>query len=496
MKKLIYIAVALLVFFVLICLLSCGGSDKNIENINPNGGDVPEISSESDNENEPDGTAKRLYPDLPDMQFDGYEMNFLVRNEKHMIFVSKDIYAEAENGDTINDAVYRRNKIIEDKYNIRISAEAVENPGTFIQKLVNSGDCPYDVMIEATMMSATLSSKNMLVDMKTMPYLDFTKLWWDQTLTKELTIGGKLFCNVSDLIIADKDGTWGCLFNKNILQDYGLEDPYKLVADGKWTIDKFSEMSKSVSVDLNGDGKYYVLDDMFGYATENYNIFIMTVGAGCRLAEKDENDLPVMSANNQRFLTAYEKAVEIDKDISTVNAARITGVVASDPFYGGIIPSFDDGRIMFYIGSMALVPLFRGMEQDFGILPIPKFDEAQEKYYTTMSVYNNGAIYIPTTNENLERTGILIEALSAESRYTLHPAYYDVTLKTKLSRDDESSAMLDILFSNRIIDVGATYNFGGILDLVMSGKEFVSGYEKLEAKANTAIQKLIDELER
>jgi len=71
-----------------------------------------------------------------------------------------------------------------------------------------------------------------------------------------------------------------------------------------------------------------------------------------------------------------------------------------------------------------------------------------------------------------------------------------VTLKTKLSRDDESSAMLDILFANRINDVGATYNFGGILDLVTSGKgDFVSGYEKIEAKANKAIQKLIDEFQ-
>ena len=440
--------------------------------------------------------ADRPGPDLPEVKFEGYEMSFLTRNEKHMIFVSKDIFAAEENGDVINDAVYRRNSLIEDRYGIKISMEAVENPYMFIQKLVSSGDCPYDAMIEATIGSVTLSAKNMLVDLKTVPRIDLKKPWWDQTLTKELTIAGKLFCGVSDLVVADKDGTWGLLFNKNIMKDYGLEDPYKLAESGKWTLDRFFEMSKGVSVDLNGDGKYDVTEDKFGFATEPYNIFVMAIGAGCRIAEKNGDDLPELSVNNERFFAVYEKAAEIDKDISTINAARVTGAASGDPFYGGIIPAFDDGRIMFYMGSMALVPLFRGMEQDFGILPIPKFDEAQEKYCTTMSVYNNGAIFIPTTNDNLERTGILLEALSAESRYTLLPAYYEITLKTKLSRDDESSAMLDILFSNRIIDVGATYNFGGVLDLVTGGKDnFISGYEKLEQKANAAIQKLIEQFD-
>ncbi|MCL1793821.1 MAG: hypothetical protein FWG34_08120 [Oscillospiraceae bacterium] len=495
MKKTIspFVLAAFFCFFAMF-LFSCGepGSPgEKSETAEKESGAAEPKPEEGDRE-----PAERLQPDLPEAKFDGYEMNFLTRNEKHMIFVSKDIFAAEENGDAVNDAVYRRNSVIEDRYGIKIAAEAVENPYTFIQKLISSGDCPYDAMIEATIGSVTLSAKNMLVNLKVVPHLNFEKPWWDQTLTKELAIAGKLFCNVSDLIIADKDGTWGLLFNKNIMKDYGLEDPYKLAESGKWTIDRFFEMSKGVSVDLNGDGKYDVTEDKFGFATEPYNIFVMIVGAGCRIAEKDGSDWPVMSANNERFLAAYEKAVGIDKDISTINAARVTGAASGDPFYGGIIPAFDDGRIMFYMGSMALVPLFRGMEQDFGILPIPKYDDAQEKYCTTMSVYNNGAIFIPATNDNLERTGILLEALSAESKYTLRPAYYDITLKTKLSRDDESSAMLDILFSNRIIDVGATYNFGGVLDLVTGGKDnFISGYEKLEQKANAAIQKLIEQFD-
>lgn len=491
MKKIISIFLAALI--VCLILTSCNDSNENNGNTENTNDSIAGNISQSPNTLDITNTenlSERLYPELPETNFDGYEMKFLVRDNEYRV---KEICVEEENGDPINDAVYKRNRIVEEKYGVSISSEAVEYPGTFIQKLINSGDCPYDVMIEATIDSVNLSAKNMLVDLKTVPHLDFSQPWWDGTLTKELTIGGKLFCNVSDLIVSDKDGTWAILFNKNLIQNYGFEDPYKLVTENKWTMGKFYEMSRSVSADLNGDGKYNVLDDMFGFCTEPYNIFVMAIGAGCQLAGKDENDLPVMSVNNQRFLTVYDKITEIHKDISTLNANTITGL--PNAWYDGMIPAFSDGRILFYMGSIAAVPLFRGMEQDFGILPIPKFDEAQEKYYSTMSVYNNGAIYIPTTNTDLDRTGFLIEALSAESKYILIPAYYDVTLKTKLSRDDDSSVMLDIIFGSRINDIGAIYNFGGILDLVMGGKDdFVSGYEKIEEKANKAIQNLTDEL--
>lgn len=485
------ITILLTIGLIAVIALSSCSANGDINTVTAN-------DNKSNNFNESSETiTENLYPELPGVQFGGYEIKFLVRNESHIIFVAKDIYAEAENGESINDAVYRRNRKIEEIYDINISQEAVANPGDFIKKPIMSGDCPYDVMIEATVNSVSLSAENMLVDLKTVPYFDFGMPWWDQSLTKELSIGGKLYCNVSDLIISDKNGTWCVLFNKNIIRDYMFDDPYILVGESKWTIDKFFDMSKNILVDADGDGKYNINYDKFGFATEPYNIFVMTVGAGCRLVDKDEKDLPVLSANNERFIAAYEKAVIIHNDTSTADASRIGGDTNNDPFYGGIIPAFNDGRIMFYMGSIALVPLFRDMTQDCGILPIPKFNEEQEKYYTTMSVFNNGAIYIPITNENLERTGIIIEALSAESRYTLRPAYYDITLKTKLSRDNESSDMLDILFANRIADIGMTYNFGGLMNLFYGNNyNFASAYAKIENAANNEIQKLISKLEQ
>ena len=51
---------------------------------------------------------------------------------------------------------------------------------------------------------------------------------------------------------------------------------------------------------------------------------------------------------------------------------------------------------------------------------------------------------MPTNASDPERTEIILEALSAESRYTVQPAYYDISLKGKYIRDEECADMLDI----------------------------------------------------
>jgi hypothetical protein len=106
-------------------------------------------------------------------------------------------------------------------------------------------------------------------------------------------------------------------------------------------------------------------------------------------------------------------------------------------------------------------------------------------------------VCVPTLQEDAERTAVILEALAAESRYTVRPAYYDISLKTKHSRDDESQEMLDIIFSTRSYDFGWYYKFGnydvGILDLYRKyNKDFTSMYEKSLAKAERDVQKIND----
>jgi len=139
----------------------------------------------------------------------------------------------------------------------------------------------------------------------------------------------------------------------------------------------------------------------------------------------------------------------------------------------------------------------QGMESDFGIVPLPKYDEAQDKYYSLVNSYTGALLGVPKSAENLDRVSIILEALSAESRYTLQPAYYDITLQRKYARDEESEAMLDIIFGSRVYDIGSTYEFGGVWAAsrdTLSAKrsrDIMSMYEKISAKAQKDIDKVV-----
>jgi hypothetical protein len=94
----------------------------------------------------------------------------------------------------------------------------------------------------------------------------------------------------------------------------------------------------------------------------------------------------------------------------------------------------------------------RAMETDFGILPYPKFDEKQEAYYTRLGGGDLFFTGITSTKEDLERTSAILEAMACDSLKTVVPAYYDIMLKTKLARDEESEEMIDYIIDQRVFD--------------------------------------------
>jgi len=135
----------------------------------------------------------------------------------------------------------------------------------------------------------------------------------------------------------------------------------------------------------------------------------------------------------------------------------------------------------------------REMDSDFGILPYFKYDETQQDYFTTIGSWHSVFFCVPNGQKDVERTGIITEVLASES-YELTEAYYDKTLKGKTTRDEESSAMLDIIFANRVYDLGWYFQFGGYNEGVMNQfrnyqNAFASAYKTSEKAAKKLIEK-------
>jgi len=425
---------------------------------------------------------EKILPELPEhIDFNGYVFNFLTHED-----YTRELHAAEEIGDIINDSVYIRNTRVEDNYNIEIKTETCDDEFIILRRIVVSADDLFGAVLLRNSNIFAAVTRGLLHNTAKLPYIDLDKPWWDPAVSA-LSVGGKNFVLGGDMLLSDKAATSAILFNKALIQDYGLEKPFNLVKEGKWTMDKFSEYIIHASTDLNGDGKMTPFDDRFGLVCFDDTLHSLFVSGDGTLAGKDADDLPFMDFVSIDGLNVLDKVMGIMYNKNFVlNAQNI------DEYNS----AFEEYRALFMAGTLKDVERFRRMEPDFGILPLPKFDETQERYRSAVSPVTGALLGVPIIADNAGRTGIILEAMAAESRYMLLPAYYENLLMTKFYRDEESAEMLDIIFDNKIYDPGAVYNFGDLyskfIDLASaSNKNVVSFYDSISNDIYRNIDRLI-----
>jgi len=333
----------------------------------------------------------------------------------------------------------------------------------------------------------------MLHDFTRLPNMDISKPWWDQNIIKQTSIANRLFAINGDIQILDKGALNVFVFNKQLLADYQLEDLYSLVSSGQWTLSKMLEISKQISEDLNGDG---IMDDNDRYGLFYYrdSIPAFLTGANSFIASKGADDLPFITFDTEKVYNSLDAIYEVIYDetvaFHTMRAFGDAGFIIEGN------RMFQNNQALLKYVRMTEIEGLRGMETDFGILPFPKYDQHQENYLSLVNASIGAALAVPITSDP-EIAGAVLDAMAYESRYTLLPAYYEVTLKGKISRDDDSEAMLNIIFSNTTYDIGGVYDIGGIVGELMYhtmtlGRNMASFYERREPAAIRDLERLID----
>ena len=501
MKK----ATAIILIFGLLAaiLISCG--DKQGEDAQQNGGNEPldanAMEKEADQEKEPE------FSPIEGIDYGGYNFRLLGFDGKAtgtwQSMEISEVLSEQETGEPINDAVYKRNRIVEDLYNIEIGIVPVTYPNrddfaTIANRAIMAGDDLFDAaLLLGRAFPTILSKKNMTHDLWSIASLDLKKSWWDQNSSAELSIGGKLNCVIGDINLYSSFAPIVIYANKQLIEDYAVENLYQLVRDGKWTWDKLHDIAKSVTVDLNGDGVIN-RDDQVGLSTQYVYLYNAITSAGEVMTPKEAGDIPVLSPNMSRVSALIDKIVPIFKDKeSAIIGDEISGY--NNVYFDFIMPKFRDGGIMFLVQQMLVSFELRRMEADFAILPFPKYDENQANYRSVITDYFATFTIIPITCTDVERSANVLQAMGYYSQQYITPAFYDVTVTSKLMRDEDSIEMIDIILSNRLFDLSFYYDWGGIAtifnNMVQRGTNtLTSDFEKNESKINAAIQKTLDEL--
>ena len=434
MKK--YLSLALLAA-ILLQTAACGGTDAPAADDTT----VPETTTA------PETTA----PYVPkELDYGGANVSFFIREEGGSM---PEFYVEEQTGEIINDAIYDRNRKVEEDLNVKFTYREEKNSWnerkTFAQMISQSilaGDAAYDIVAGYSMSLATLAASGMLCDMMETEYLDFEKPWWSDNLTEQATVNGKLYIATGDISTFALYYMFGTYFNKDMITKFNLESPYDLVESGKWTLDKMISMSKGVYQDLNGDDKKDE-QDQHGMAIPYVCIDQFYWGSGLHTTELDKDGTPFISPD-----LSSEKTVDLVAKLCTLFHSDPDAWIVAD----GIRNPFLDGRALFTNQAVSLGNSLRDVKFGYGMVPTPKADEKQEDYVTIMS-FPYTLYGIPLDAKDPDMSSAVLESLAAEGYYNVSPALFEVVMKVKYAQDDQASAMYDIIKAGMCFEFGRVY---------------------------------------
>ena len=404
----------------------------------------------------PETTDPRNIDDeLPEKDFEGRTFTILTEQTAMV-----DVDAESLNGDVINDAIYNRNQAIAERFNATIEVTGQQyledqlNP--VIEKSVFAGDEEFQLVVHHAVQTGSLVLKDLMMNWYDLPYIDFTKPWWPDSMINDLTYNDKAILAIGDLALSSIGGTYCYFFDKNGAADYGLENLYDVVNDGKWTLDYVMNTVKDVYKDVNGNSEqdeedYYGLSQNLLSAVNAYYW-----SSGNKVITKSKDGKLEITVNTPRTYDIIEKLYKLCYDTEGVCTKRNYTGNKADHNAAGL--AFRDDLSLMTAGTLDMsIQFFRERKGEYGILPYPKFDEAQTDYYTMVDGYHS-VLSIPKTISDPEFVGVITEALNAESFRSVVPQYYEIALKTKYTFDDESVQILDMIVNSRVFDFGYIYD--------------------------------------
>ena len=433
-------------------VVSCGDSQTPVETDSSDSESTVTEPVETTPDEVDNGRAS-VTDNLPsDLNLNGRSIRILARSgdkDTRLEFL-----AEEESGDIVEDAVYKRNLTVCERLGITLDVIEVaeeRHSGTGINDLltasVMSGSDDYDIVANHLGQLSPLILQGMFQNMYDLPYIDWDQPWWNQSYNDAV----KRYACAGELSLSMISGIYATFFNKQLWDEYYDEDLYEIVKSGDWTIDRMTEFSTGVYDDVNGNGEADEADTFgMSYILDSIQADAFAAGAGITFTEYADGKY-TWALENERTADFLSKMDTLLFDKSTLLTTNL------DAFQTTLLDKMKNDSALFIVHMLSGTELLREMVGDYGIVPMPKFDESQSEYRTT--VHNGSSVFaIPATATGADELAAVLEAMCAESYRMVTPAYFDVALKVKYARDDSASEMLDICAESISFDFAYLFN--------------------------------------
>lgn len=488
-------------------LASCsGGSDtpdtQNTTAPNANATDTTAPAEETT----PGTTARSEAKDnLPaDLRFEGETINIVYRNEDW--YANWDMIGTDNSGDIIWDAIWQRNLNVEERFGIELNIQptstiGLNNVANELKQLVFAGSDEYDIICSTANTTVQQALYPYLYELSEMENLDITQPWWRTNGIESLSFDGKHYRYLmGDHMLNDYLKCGVMFYNKDIYENVN-GDPdamYQTVLDGKWTLDKLAELTESAYADANGSGAEDVGDTFGLMVPKGYTEATVHMVYGCDIEtfKRGDDGLPDLSVfNNEHTIGIIDKMNQV--------LHQTKGVYLSDASIDGSPKYFAENNSLFWSGRLtnAVSATMREMESDYGVLPMPKYDEDQKEYITL--IHTSATVTCVPKSVSASRASILgavLEGWASEAYRTVITPFIESALKLKYSRDALSGQVIDIVFENPVISFVDMYGSSmnqildtAVLSQITSGKNnFASVMAKLASPAQKSLSNYIE----
>ena len=280
----------------------------------------------------------------------------------------------------------------------------------------------------------------------------------------------------------------GCVyFNKRILEEAGIDwnTIYDMQANGTWTWAAFEELLAKLHRDTDNDG---IVDKYAMMSFSSHLLPAAVVSNGVGFVMVDENGKYYNAAESDAFLEAanwvmdmvkkYEMAAPEGAEWNYFESAFINGEVA--------LQCHEE----YFSGSLA------NMEDDYGIVPLPKYDENQENYAVHFQANVGASMSVPSGNTEVVKISKVLEDIAYESYLHVMPAYTEIVLEGQSVRDEESIVSLNIIRNSYYSDLGfmlGNYNIAILTQMrqvVTNNQDCASMLQKVMRVYTNALKKV------
>ena len=439
MKKLLSFVLAITLLLPLFA--SCSQKDMNSSKDNTSTTASAETTS-PDIYYEPD--------DLPELDFGGETVIFCVADDTIM---GGELFSEELTSEVVNDSIYNRERFVEDRLNVAI--EKLDPIEFSLEKMILSGDNDVQIYGQANYALTEFIFSDYLLDLYELEYLNFDKPWWPHYFTEAAELDGSLYVAGGSISRSLYRNMFGIYYNKSIVDDYSesnseLNNLYGIVERGDWTFDKMTELCENIYRDLNGNSQRDP-EDLYGICYGGgIGVDNMWSCFDINVLSKTEDGWYEADVNNDKLYTAVDKMINL---FHNTEGCFVPEDDSDEVFYSTIPEKFASDSAMFMVNKLytAEIDIIRNMKSEYGLLPFPKFDDAQKEYYTHAHDHYQ-TLAIPNTNPTPDTAATVLEAMASYSYRHTVPAYLNTALKGKYMNDAESRKMVDIIVNGLRLD--------------------------------------------